>query len=97
MDLVALAKRLLANKKLDIPETDAAVLQAAYEALKEEDFIQAHIFRLNKERQDFTKEDWASILELSGEKKCRQNIAAFMACLSRGLISAEETAEEASE
>lgn len=87
MSQLELAKRYLTRKGIAIPESDEEILKVAFDAAKEEDFIQAHQFRLNKIRPEFTKEDWATILEISGKEKVTNNMAGLMACLSHGLIS----------
>lgn len=85
--ITELAKRILERQGIVNPVTDEEIRNSAYEAMKEIDFIQAHIFRLNKQRPDFTKEDWSSILEISGLEKVSGNMAAMMACLRHGLIT----------
>jgi hypothetical protein len=92
MSQIDLAKKFLNRKGIAIPESDEEILKAAFEAAKEEDFIQAHQFRLNKIRSEFTKDDWASILDLSGKEKVTDNMAGMMACLSHGLISQADLA-----
>ncbi len=81
MTITELAKMSLSRRKVAIPETDVEVRMAAYVAMKEDDFLQAHIYRLNKERVDFTKEDWASVLKLSGAEEVKGNMRRmWLAC-----------------
>ena len=86
-DQTGLAKRALERRGVPLPQTNEEIRQAAYELLKEEDFLAAHVCRLNKYYHDFTQDDWAEVLRLSGREKVEGNMAAFVACLSRGLLS----------
>jgi hypothetical protein len=83
-DITTLARKLLERRGIEIPTSDEEVRMLAYEDQKEEDFIAAHVFRLNKERVEFTRADWEEILKLSGPEKMKDNMA-FMACLSYGI------------
>ena len=86
MDFVATAKKILANSGKPVPTDETALLMAAYEQVKDADFILAHSVRLNKERVNFTKEDWQQILQMSGVEQVEGNMAAFVACVHYGLL-----------
>ncbi len=83
---VALARKLLQKRGEKVPVSDQEARKAIYEVLIKEDFLAAHSFRLGRNRHEFTKDDWLSILELSGKDKIESNIAALVACSQHGLI-----------
>ena len=83
---VAHARELLQSRDLKVPVSDQEVRDAIYEVLIKEDFLVAHSFRLGRDRHEFTKDDWLSILKLSGRDKIESNMAAFVACTQHGLI-----------
>ena len=85
-DLNAMAGRFLTKRGVELPASDEEVRLLAYEQAKEEDFLYAHQFRLKKPRQDFTRDDWQEILELSGRERVENNMAAYVACLAHGLL-----------
>lgn len=88
MTLTEQAKKYLQIQGVSLPKTDEEIrAKAAYDLLKKDgDFIAAHQFRLNKHRENFTRDDWQQIIEMSGIDRVKRNIAGFTACLWHGLL-----------
>ena len=69
---------------LNKSETEIRVL--AFNCLLKKDFLAAYQVRLGKNFRSFTKGECKLIIEISGEKTIRKNIALFACCLKFGLL-----------
>ncbi len=70
-----------------IPDTEEEIRKKAYEKHKETgDFLAAHCFRLGKNYKNFTRENWAEVLQIEGRERMESNTAAYMACMHHGLL-----------
>lgn len=88
---IEIAKALLMRLGVQVPATAEEVRQAAYEALKEEDFLDAHCHRLGRHYRDFTDSDWRQVIEMSGLEKVLGNPGACTTCIQLGVITRERT------
>lgn len=83
-DVVANARQELSMHGMSVPADESKLLMAAYQLMAERDPLLAHQYRLGKTHKDFTREDWVSSLQISGDRLSRLP-GAVAACARFGI------------